>query len=426
MIPLTTVGYLQLIFENSNATINKATKMMQYTSIMEEIGPEDFYVVLPSNANPDTRPNNVASKYTVTWETPIQFGNAHEWRVALTEMSYNYNPQSVTSTYGIEYSEKGTFTISKTIEIHGKYKQTPTILEKTIEVPTHDGEIIGDIIELKKSLPTVELDFDGLLVLTNNFRFALNFTSIDHANMAGFKEKENIATLTPSNMYVLKSNSPFYKETKKIEDGAKVVQQDGGGEDVHVYAIDLALRSPEITIMRRKYFNKAKRWNSIEELLNGIRKLFSDIVETIEIDTSTRLIKIVLERETLSIRLLNGLHFVLGFSQTVLWKKEEIADFPPALNRALNHMYVYASIVAPIQVGHMRVPLLKSIWLDVTKAYVHDEVRNVNIRHPMYLPINSASMNSIEVNIRTDSGALVPFTEGSVTSVTLHFKKLRQ
>ena len=52
------------------------------------------------------------------------------------------------------------------------------------------------------------------------------------------------------------------------------------------------------------------------------------------------------------------------------------------------------------------------------------KVRNITTKNPMYIPI-SASSNSIEIYIRSDSGRLFPFSDGTVTSLTLHFKKVR-
>ena len=90
-------------------------------------------------------------------------------------------------------------------------------------------------------------------------------------------------------------------------------------------------------------------------------------------------------------------------------------------------MYIYASICRPIQVGSTRVHLLKSIWLDNKKHDGHanfGKVRNIATKTPMYIPISDSSINSIEINIRSDSGQLFPFVDGAITSLTLHFKKV--
>jgi len=87
-------------------------------------------------------------------------------------------------------------------------------------------------------------------------------------------------------------------------------------------------------------------------------------------------------------------------------------------------MYVYSSICAPIQVGDTRAPLLKAIWLKSIKDLVREEVRSINIENAMYIPVSSSTINSVKINIRTDSGSFVPFSDSAITAITLHFKKL--
>jgi hypothetical protein len=102
-----------------------------------------------------------------------------------------------------------------------------------------------------------------------------------------------------------------------------------------------------------------------------------------------------------------------------------MADFPPQLKRGVNNMHIYASVVRPIHVGGSMVPLLNSLWLDVNKRdYNFGEVRSIVIKNSMYVPLASTSVDSIEINVRSDSGRLFPFIEGAVTSLTLHFKRV--
>ena len=127
---------------------------------------------------------------------------------------------------------------------------------------------------------------------------------------------------------------------------------------------------------------------------------------------------------------LNGLNFILGFEHVQYKTKKYrnippvLAEFPPQLNRAINNINIYASVCEPIRVGGALVPLLKSLWIDVNKrAYEIGEMYNVAIKNPMYLPISASVINNVEINIRTDSGQLIPFFPGAVTSLTLHFKR---
>ena len=125
---------------------------------------------------------------------------------------------------------------------------------------------------------------------------------------------------------------------------------------------------------------------------------------------------------------MNAFNYVLGFeNKTVKFNDKDfiVGEFEPQLwGRAVDHMYVYSSICAPIQVGDTRAPLLKAIWLKSSKDLVREEVRSINIKNAMYIPVSSSTINSGEINIRTDSGSFVPFSDSAITAITLHFKKL--
>ena len=73
----------------------------------------------------------------------------------------------------------------------------------------------------------------------------------------------------------------------------------------------------------------------------------------------------------------------------------------------------------------MQVPLLKNIYIDTTKDFPKNELQNISMKHLMYLP-NVSTINSIEVNIWDDSGALAPCGEYAKTCLTLHFKRFRK
>ena len=64
---------------------------------------DDFYMVLPSNASPDSQPNNSAGDFIVNWENPIDLDQQAKWHVALTELNYIYHPSTISTNYSIVY-----------------------------------------------------------------------------------------------------------------------------------------------------------------------------------------------------------------------------------------------------------------------------------------------------------------------------------
>lgn len=370
---------------------------------MTEVGEDDFYIVLPSNSNPETHPNNNASKYIVSWENPINFGNARDWRVALTEMTYNFSPKTVTDSYGISFSREKRDVWTRKLSFHANKGRGPTIKMDTVDPPANFESIT-------KNLTRVTFSTQGHLVLISDFAFRLIFKTEEQAKKCGFHDKVNVSA-TPSayNYHTVVSDDPFFK-TKD--------------ESIYVDDIDFIQESVTYQESGAYYFPKPVYWDNVGALIAAVRKRFRGIFDDVRLSNDR--IEIQVNPLVKSIRFIGGLNFILGFSHVTHKNAILTGDFAPQLNRGLNNLYVYASICAPVQVGHSRVPLLRSIWINVSKNFHVDELRNVDIRHPMYMPINSASINNIEINIRTDSGALVPFSEGSVTSITLHFKRVKK
>lgn len=73
-------------------------------------------------------------------------------------------------------------------------------------------------------------------------------------------------------------------------------------------------------------------------------------------------------------------------------------------------------------VGDTHVPLLKSIWLE--NKYETNDLIYISMDNPMYLPVATSCINNIEINIRDDSGRLIKFAKDTVSSLTLHFRKV--
>ena len=371
---------------------------------MGDIGPEDFYVVLPSNSNPESHPNNHANKYIVSWETPINFGNASDWRVALTEMSYNYCPVSVTTEFGlkVDYIEPA----------HVETRFYDFIVKKG-QPPKMNVHNLPEGVHI-----SMHVDDQKHITITCNKKFILVYeNNVGYAEM-GFRGSDIVSLYSEEDGYKIKAPYWYADTEEYVLEKLKIVFE-MKGEEIKTFT---------------RYFHENFRWNTVADLLSGMAEGFPDVFKSIkklvkigeeENLKATRVI-IHLKDNVQRVEFLNGFHFVLGFNQPVMERGERISEFPPQLSIGITHMYIYASICAPIQVGHTRVPLLKTIFVDGNNEDVDKrEVKNVNIKQPMYVPINSASTNNIEINIRSDSGRLVQFNPGAVTCITLHFKRIR-
>jgi len=368
----------------------------------------DFYMVLPSNSNPNVHPENTANKFNVSWETPIELDNMRDWKVALTEFSYHFTPLSTSTNMGIKVVRR-----KEHIKIV-KCKVKVDTAQKTTKVvyhPAYTGETI------KSTDPHLEVDWidDEKISFKNQVKFNLQPLSREDYK----RVHKHPGDVVPMGKY----NKQINKWEYILEDLPK---------NKKVFTLHFRL----LFWIVKKYLydqpqliNKHHRWKSVTQMICEVENIFNGIfklklhkngnIEMVPIDSNVN--------EYIEyIELLNGFNYILGFQNRKLdfhHEKSYMGEFAPQLTRAINHMYIYCSVCAPIQVGNVQVPLLKSIWLDVNKNYVQDQVCSYDIKSPMYVPINFSSINSVEVNIRTDSGALVPFSDIAVSTLTLHFKK---
>jgi hypothetical protein len=88
------------------------------------------------------------------------------------------------------------------------------------------------------------------------------------------------------------------------------------------------------------------------------------------------------------------------------------------LHAGLRMIYIYSDIVSHTLVGDSKVPLLR---VCVTEGK-YGEMVSATFTDPHYVPLARNDMDTIEVNINSELGKLVPFEFGK-SVVTLHFRR---
>ena len=83
-----------------------------------------FYVILPSNSDPDVHPDNAASNFRVNYQNPIRFDQPKEWKVAFAEMTYYHSPYTISKQQGFEYD--ATFDLRVQTTYYGEKKSYNT------------------------------------------------------------------------------------------------------------------------------------------------------------------------------------------------------------------------------------------------------------------------------------------------------------
>ena len=124
--------------------------------------------------------------------------------------------------------------------------------------------------------------------------------------------------------------------------------------------------------------------------------------------------------ESQYLELKNGLHYVLGFKDTIIKTTPYKGQFKADLSRGSFSMYIYTDMIEHIMVGDTLAPLLRTNYLPYA---THGSTLNNVFNPAYYMPLNKSVINVIEIDIRTDSGDPFPLDPSSKLVLTLHFRR---
>jgi hypothetical protein len=111
---------------------------------------------------------------------------------------------------------------------------------------------------------------------------------------------------------------------------------------------------------------------------------------------------------------------ILGFEGRQSFNGDEAYDSPNVvdINRGFYSMYIYCDVLEWVAVGDIVAPLLRVVNIEGKYGDVIHRVYDA----PIYVPLQKKAFDTIEVNIMTDTGIVVPFYAGKVLA-TLHFRR---
>lgn len=110
------------------------------------------------------------------------------------------------------------------------------------------------------------------------------------------------------------------------------------------------------------------------------------------------------------------LHFVIHDEE---YECNRVCD----LQRGFYSLFVYCDICDHVIVGDSLAPLLRTVNLDLSKSVYTMQCKTYQTIQ--YVPVQTNSFESLEIDIRDDSGHHVPFQRGKVF-VTLHFRRVQR
>ena len=114
----------------------------------------------------------------------------------------------------------------------------------------------------------------------------------------------------------------------------------------------------------------------------------------------------------------------MGFNETVItnmfgtgYKFPNKATKAPTLARS-NHVYVYSDVCKHRLVGDAQVPLLDHFPITAK----HGESQTHEFKNPIFVPVTTGYISTIEIKITDDTGELIPIQSGKVIC-DLEFRK---
>ena len=97
---------------------------------------------------------------------------------------------------------------------------------------------------------------------------------------------------------------------------------------------------------------------------------------------------------------------------------------PCDIEGGLHALYVYCDVMESIPVGDTMAPLLRIIEVAGSRNKETQTMTHIQYDQPRYFPVQKKTFDSIEIDIRDDTGESIPFDSGKLI-VTLHFRRAK-
>ena len=170
----------------------------------------------------------------------------------------------------------------------------------------------------------------------------------------------------------------------------------------------------------KAYIVREGHYSSVQSIVNAMNTLIDNTRHKGKVnfyyDTLTRKITLYLQdNRTL---FFSDIGPALGFPQEELISQTTTAPREVDLDLGFHNLYVYCDIVQSQVVGDSHVPLLRIVPVEGGDGERLSKI----FLNPQYLPVSRKQFESIEVNIKRDTGEKVSFETGRVL-LTLHLRR---
>lgn len=371
---------------------------------------EPFYFVLPSTGSPLEHSSNTASQFQVTLNDPIQLTG--EWEVGLEEITYAQTFQTITTAYydlispkpasayaqvamtpasafveHLDHPENDYFNMyfkssQKDRSVHFVTKKHSEKLHFYITEP-HGAALGFSAPKVPPEKPGMPYDqYECSYIGANHSRREMDYTN-------KYAPAQALPTsITPSIVALTTSNHKAHK----------------AGPSHRFHLSSGFYPKPEELL---PFLNMKPKL--VEFGYNKARNRFFMIGRK--------------EGYTINFGGDSDLQDILGFKERKFSfkAKDEMveAKYAPSMFAGSHSFFIYCSICADMDVANVKVPLLRTVAIDMKANY--GDVVNVEYKNPVYVPLRTNYIDSILVDIRNDMGSAIHFAEGK-TQLVLRFR----
>lgn len=376
---------------------------------------ENFYVVFSSNASMEINPLNTVAHFTNNLLKPIELDESQEWVVGLNDISFTrswlpwfyhqrlklvrmFCNKITQEGYPDVFVKNGNIfavlihefipprafkTLSDMTSVLNKH------LEEVKSSITFSADDVAHTVTINSDLKTSDLYATRGEEYKYYYDFVLLSEELLHYLQLDAKYEQILSNITPTN-----PEHPYYL-AYHID---KTIEIDDYTNNKRKRRIDL---QPDIVYARD---------NSIE-YLKHIEALGHKSKNSTQIlNEDSKLNPIIYEEDV---------HKIANFIYLDNFPIEsDIID----IEGSINSLFVYSDVVEKTHVGDSMSPLLAAVNV-LSKTDFGQQVYH-RFENPYYKPIAKHVINSIEIDIRTEFGNLIPFQFGR-TWGTLHFKRIK-
>ncbi|KAL3076961.1 hypothetical protein niasHT_031218 [Heterodera trifolii] len=388
-----------------------------------------FYIVLPSNTNVE---GNRTNSFRTRLPRKLQFNS--EWEVGLAVIVYPHSWPSI-GTAQQQFVEVEWQT-GKALRI----EVPPSNVTNPYELSKNLYKLFGEGSDhLAKQLRTTQNAF--LLVINKARRWAREEyikRKVKENRSIHDEEKLLHALLIDSESFIeLKDvDRGLIAEEKRVETSKVPLRISTDDKDSYQKKLNeyfSGLSEPDLNLIDD--FIKAKVKSEIKKMTEDERMILEASKEVgmgawlqayrriwlvcqFTYDTNRNRFDLNFDKRYVKkVKITAQLAYILGFDNTEFLEPENEARFMPDMNGGVSSFHVYApNLIEPMMIGDVTSPVLRI----VTIRGKSDEVIEEQFLAIQYHKILLKEISEIFVEIRTNSGSLMPFQYGTCT-LTLHF-----